>query len=442
VRLVRENNSFYITDLKLEKKYEYQKYTRDNDLGSRHYNVGNIKIPSVTTILSATQSEEKKNGLDKWRQRVGYQEAQRITNQAATRGTEMHYVLENYIDGRGYINLSPEGALPRLMAHEIVDNLGKLKEVWGNEVSLAYEDRWAGATDVVGLYDEKQTIIDFKQSNKPKREEYVEDYYYHFNRNCCCSYIKIKLKDLVRLIRENNSFIITDLKRESKYDYQKYTRDNDLGSRHYNVGNKKIPSVTTILSATQSEEKKAGLDAWRERVGYQEAARITSQAALRGTEMHYVLENYIDGRGYLNLSPEGAQARLMAHEIVNNLDKLKIVYGNEVCLAYEDLWAGATDVVGLYDDKPTILDFKQSNKPKREEYVEDYYYQIAAYSLAHKKQYGPITQGLICICTKDVIYQEFKMDEIKLKEYEDKWMERVTKYHETKATSEPALQES
>jgi len=236
----------------------------------------------------------------------------------------------------------------------------------------------------------------------------------------------------VRLIRENNSFIITDLKRESKYDYQKYTRDNDLGSRHYNVGDKKLPSVTNILSATQSEDKKAGLDAWRERVGYQEAARITSQAALRGTEMHYVLENYIDGRGYLNLSPEGAQPRLMAHEIVKNLDNLKIVYGNEVSLAYEDLWAGATDVVGVYDEQPTIIDFKQSNKIKREEYVEDYYYQIAAYSLAHKKQYGPITQGLICVCTKDYLYQEFKMNKEKLKEYETKWMERVKIFHEQK----------
>ena len=236
----------------------------------------------------------------------------------------------------------------------------------------------------------------------------------------------------MRLIKENNSFTITDLKKESKYNYQKYTRDNDLGSRHYNVGDKKLPSVTNILSATQSEDKKAGLDAWRERVGYQEAARITSQAALRGTEMHYVLENYIDGRGYLNLSPEGAQPRLMAHEIVKNLDKLKIVYGNEVSLAYEDLWAGATDVVGVYDEQPTIIDFKQSNKIKREEYVEDYYYQIAAYSLAHKKQYGPITQGLICVCTKDYLYQEFKMNMEKLKEYETKWMERVKIFHEQK----------
>jgi genome maintenance exonuclease 1 len=208
------------------------------------------------------------------------------------------------------------------------------------------------------------------------------------------------------------------------------------------VGDKKIPSVTTILSATQSKDKQDSLDRWRERVGYQEAQRITTQAATRETEMHYVLENYIDGKGYLNLSEDGALARMMAHEIVNNLEKLKIVYGNEVNLAYKDLWAGATDVVGLYDEQPTIIDFKQSNKLKREDYVEDYYYQISAYSLAHKEQYGPITQGLICICTKDKVYQEFKMNEDKLKKYEDKWLERVDKYYKTKATSAPLPQES
>ena len=246
----------------------------------------------------------------------------------------------------------------------------------------------------------------------------------------------------MRFEKHDTKFFITDLKKVKKYNYKKYTRQEEDGSRTYNVGNKKIPSVTTILSATQSDEKKAGLDKWRERVGYQEAAKITSQAALRGTEMHYVLENYIDGRGYLNLAPEAAQARLMAHEIVNNLDLLKEVWGNEVSLAYEDKWAGATDVVGLYDNKPTIIDFKQSNKAKREEFVEDYYFQIAAYSLAHKKQYGPITQGLICICTKDIYYQEFKMDELKLKQYEEKWLERVEKYYNTIATSEPVLQES
>ena len=234
----------------------------------------------------------------------------------------------------------------------------------------------------------------------------------------------------MRLVRKNNSFSITDLKLEKKYDYQKYTRDNDLGSRHYNVGDKKIPSVTTILSATQSPEKRASLDAWRARVGYQEAQRITTQAATRGTEMHYVLEQYINGQGYLNLSEDGAKARMMAHRVIEDgLGPLSTIFGSEVNLAYEDKWAGSTDLVGIYDDKPTIIDFKQSNKPKKEEWIEDYYYQIAAYSLAHKKQHGEILQGFIAVCTKDCLFQGFKMDQNKLSEYEDKWFSKVENYY-------------
>lgn len=232
----------------------------------------------------------------------------------------------------------------------------------------------------------------------------------------------------MKIIRDKTKFYITDLKRENKYDYKHYTRNDDHGSRTYNVENKKIPSVTTILSATQSKEKREALDKWRERIGYQEAQAITQKAALRGTEMHYVLEKYINGVGYLNLSQEGAQARLMAHEIIENLEPLKIVYGNEVNLVYENRWAGSTDLVGIHNNKPTIIDFKQSNKLKKEEWIEDYYYQIAAYSLAHRKNFGPILQGLICICTKDRQYQQFKMDIQMLSKYEDAWFGRMEKY--------------
>ena len=233
----------------------------------------------------------------------------------------------------------------------------------------------------------------------------------------------------MKLIREDTSFTITDFKRVNKYQYTKYSRDDDHGPRTYLVGEKKVPSVTTILSKTASKEKQASLDAWRARVGYQEAQAITTQAANRGTEMHYVLENYINGVGYLNLSSKGAQSRIMAHKIIENLEPLKIIYGNEVSLAYDDQWAGSTDLVGNFDGKDTIIDFKQSNKPKKEEWIEDYFYQIAAYSLAHKKNYGNIEQGLICICTKDGFYQQFKMDQKKLLEYESKWFDRVQKYH-------------
>ena len=236
----------------------------------------------------------------------------------------------------------------------------------------------------------------------------------------------------MKILRENNSFTITDFVIDPKYNYSEYTRNDESTGRTYNVGDKKIPSVTTILSGTQSEDKRKALAAWRKRVGYQEATKITTQAATRGTEMHYIMEQYLNGVGYLNLSKEGSLPRMMAHTIVSNLDQLSLVYGTEVSLHYEDQWAGSSDAVGVYNGKPTIIDFKQSNKPKREEWIEDYYYQIAAYALAHKKNFGDIQQGLICVCTKDLLYQGFLVNEELLAEYEKKWFARVERYYEKK----------
>jgi genome maintenance exonuclease 1 len=234
----------------------------------------------------------------------------------------------------------------------------------------------------------------------------------------------------MELVKNGTAFTVKGFMWDGVYKYEKYNRHtDDNGSRHYEVGEYKVPSVTTIISKTASEDKKKKLDEWRERVGYTEAARITQKAANRGTEMHFVLENYINGIGYLNLSEKGAEARLMAHEVVKGLPELSKVYGSEVSLAYDDKWAGSTDLVCEFKGKPTILDFKQSNKPKREEWIEDYYFQIAAYSLAHKKQYGEIKTGLIVMCTPDLIFQRFFMDEEKLAEYEEKWLERVDRYH-------------
>ncbi len=243
----------------------------------------------------------------------------------------------------------------------------------------------------------------------------------------------------MKILRENNSFTITDFVIDPKYNYSEYTRNDESTGRTYNVGDKKIPSVTTILSGTQSEDKRKALAAWRERVGYQEATKITTQAATRGTEMHYIMEQYLNGVGYLNLSKEGSLPRMMAHTIVSNLDKLSRVYGTEVSLHYEDQWAGSSDAVGVYNGKPTIIDFKQSNKPKREEWIEDYYYQIAAYALAHKKTFGDIKQGLICVCTKDLLYQGFLVSEELLSEYEKKWFARVEKFYKNFKTSSPKV---
>jgi len=232
----------------------------------------------------------------------------------------------------------------------------------------------------------------------------------------------------MHLLQRDTKFFVGDFKKINKYNYATYTRDDNHGPRTYKVNNLNLPSVTTILQATQSKDKQQGLDKWRERIGFHEAMEIVQDAAKRGTEMHKVLEKYVNGEGYLNLSDEGGIARLMAHEIIHNLEPLKVVYGTEVNLTGKNRWAGSTDLIGEYDGKPTIIDYKQANKPKREEWIEDYYYQIAAYSLAHEEHYGPIDQGLICICTVGKQYQEFKMNAAKLDEYENKWLERLEGY--------------
>jgi genome maintenance exonuclease 1 len=146
--------------------------------------------------------------------------------------------------------------------------------------------------------------------------------------------------------------------------------------------------------------------------------------------MHLVIEKYIQGQGYLNLTEQGNQARRMAHTILKNCNDITEVWGNEISLAYPEKYAGATDLVGVADGKVTLFDWKQTNKPKRQEWsvVQDYFTQLAAYSLAHEKIYGPIEVASIRMCSKDFYYQEFKVEGDELKKYQDKWWERYEKY--------------
>ena len=243
----------------------------------------------------------------------------------------------------------------------------------------------------------------------------------------------------MQIRKTNNSFTVSDFKIVFKNNHETYERNEEDSGRTYNVGKLKIPSVTTILSATQSKEKQESLQKWRERVGEKEAARITNQAATRGTEMHYVLEQYLKGEGYLNLTDKGVLARNMAHTIIDNMDKFSEVWGTEVSVRYKDLYAGTTDVVGVYDNLLSIIDFKQSNKPKRHEWIEDYYLQIGAYSLAYTNSFEKIRQGLILVCTKDLVFQKFTVNEEMLKTYQDKWLQKVDQYYKNLSASSPSV---
>ena len=215
------------------------------------------------------------------------------------------------------------------------------------------------------------------------------------------------------------------------YHYPPSSRSTTDGIRTYDVGNEKLPSVTTILQATQSEEKRRKLAEWRAIKGKIEADRIKKQSASRGSNMHLHLEKHILGQGHLDLTEEGKTAKSMADTVIDKgLGDLQEIWGSEVTLWYPGLYAGATDLVGVYDYEESIVDFKQSNKPKRKEWIEDYFLQLAAYAMAHNQIYDTgIRQGVILMCTPDNYFQKFQIKGKEFKNFTYKFLQRLDKYY-------------
>ena len=218
----------------------------------------------------------------------------------------------------------------------------------------------------------------------------------------------------------------------NKFIYPKSTRSIINGSRHYNLDGSNLPSVTTILKATQSEEDKAGIAAWKERIGHKEAERIKNEASSRGTSMHNHLEAFLRNKFNLELIEEDNKPKKMAEEIIENGIKknLSEVWGVEATLYYPGKFEGTCDCVGIYNKRESILDFKQKNKAAKEEYIEDYFLQLGAYSLAHNNVYNSrITQGVILLCTVDYLFQEFVIEGNQLIEFQNKFLERVEQFY-------------
>ena len=221
------------------------------------------------------------------------------------------------------------------------------------------------------------------------------------------------------------------MKWNKRFKYPTSSRSVIRGSRHYDLGQEKLPSVTTILSATQSAEKIESLARWKERVGSIEADKIRDSAATRGTAMHAFLEDYLLGKDRVALTPLGQEARIMGQRIVDRgLADLDEIWGSEVTLYYPGLYAGATDLAGIYDSAESIIDFKQSNKPKRKEWISDYFIQLAAYAMAHNYVYNTkITQGVILMCTKDNFFQKFIVDGKEFISFQHQFLRKIDQYY-------------
>ena len=223
-----------------------------------------------------------------------------------------------------------------------------------------------------------------------------------------------------------------------KYDYPSSTRASIEGLRHYNIDGttERLPSVTTVLGQTQESSKRASLQRWRDKVGHAEAAKITNEAATRGTAMHLFLEKYCLGEGYLDLTDVGNVAKHMAEKIVDKgIDnRLTEIYGNEATLYYPGLYAGSVDLIGEHDGQITIIDFKQTNKPKQREWIGDYFLQMAAYGMAHDAVYDTtIEKGVILMCSKDLYYQEFVIEGNEYRNAKHGFLRRLDKFYSDKA---------
>ena len=216
-----------------------------------------------------------------------------------------------------------------------------------------------------------------------------------------------------------------------KYDYPDVPRNESTGTRLYETPEGHlVTSVTTILSQAKD---KSGLEAWEARVGKDEANRIRNEAASIGTSMHTCLEGYIlEETPKLGFSPVHAQAKKMADIIIRDgLSYVSEVWGCESKLYFEDKYAGTTDVVGVYKGVPHIMDFKQTNKPKKSEWIEDYYLQLCAYAHAHNHMTGTnIQNGVVLMCSRDLQYQKFEMNELQFQKYSYMWFNRVKQYNE------------
>lgn len=231
-----------------------------------------------------------------------------------------------------------------------------------------------------------------------------------------------------------------------KFDYKDLSRTTEAGKRLYQTPDgRKVPSVTTILGATQPEEKKQSLQNWRNSIGAERAQAITTEAANRGTRMHKYLEDYIRN-GVISergSNPYSWASHKMAQTVIEDgLKNVNEIWGVEIPLYFPQLYAGTTDGCGMHLGEESILDYKQTNKPKKLEWIDDYFLQLVAYALAHNEVYGTkIRKGVILMCVKPTVdsttmeptdrpqYQEFILEPKDFDRWEQEWWKRLELYY-------------
>ena len=219
---------------------------------------------------------------------------------------------------------------------------------------------------------------------------------------------------------------------KNKYEYPILERvDMETGRHYLDSNNKAVPSVTTILSGTS--KSKDGLIQWRNRVGEEEADRVIKQSTDIGTAVHEAIENYLNGKSWNNFEDTHDQllAKKISDKFINDgLKGITDIWGLEVGLLLDNLYAGTADCVGEYDGIPTLIDFKTAKKIKKREWIEDYFLQGCAYANAHNVIFGTkIEQIVILMVDRSAVFQEFIVRPTEFNFLTRKWKNRLIEFN-------------
>jgi len=217
-----------------------------------------------------------------------------------------------------------------------------------------------------------------------------------------------------------------------KYNYAELKRKEGASRLYLTPDGESLPSVTTILSKTQD---KSFLKKWKERVGEKKAEEIVANSSAIGTALHLYIEHFVNKYAYEDLTTTGLKAKTMAQVIIDHdegLKKISEVWGCEVHLYYPGKYAGTADMIGVYNGRPSIMDFKQTNRPKKREWIQNYLMQLAAYAMAHNKLFNTeIDQGVILMCSQDLLFQKFELSGENFVRAGEAFMKKLNEYLKT-----------
>lgn len=218
----------------------------------------------------------------------------------------------------------------------------------------------------------------------------------------------------------------------NKYTYPSLERvDLEIGRHYLDSNNNPVPSVTTVLSATS--KSKDGITQWRNRVGDAEADRIVKQSTDIGSSVHDSIEKYLNGDLWdiFENTENEFIAKKIAHKFINDgLKNITEIWGLEVGLVLDNLYAGTADCIGEYNSIPTLIDFKTAKKIKKRDWIEDYFLQGCAYANAHNVMFGSdIQQIVILMVDRDLVFQEFIVRPTEFKILTNKWKRRLIDFN-------------